>query len=97
MLFTRLDAECDRQATVVGRLLTTVSDDRRAVAKLFLVQRLGKALDGITLIFGDIRISYLFDKYSPSSRGLVLQTRSFGSSRGTTLAPMHWLEILRMQ
>jgi len=27
----------DRQVTVVGRLLTTLGDDRRAVAKLFLV------------------------------------------------------------
>jgi len=26
-----------------------------------------KAPDGITLMFGDIRISYLFDKYSPAS------------------------------
>ena len=56
MLCTKLGAACDRQATVVGRLLTTLGDDRRAVAKLFSVQRLG-----ITLIFGDIRISYLFD------------------------------------
>jgi len=60
VLRTKLDAECNRQATVVGRLLTTLGDDRRAVtavAKLFLVQRLGKAPKGITLIFGDIRIS----------------------------------------
>jgi len=42
VLCTKLVAECDRQATVVGRLLTTFGDDRRAVAKLFLVQRLEK-------------------------------------------------------
>ena len=40
MLYRKLDAECDRQTTVVGRLLTTLGDDRRGVAKLFLVQRL---------------------------------------------------------
>ena len=42
VLCTELDAEseCDRQATVVGRLLTSSGDDGRAVAKLFLVQRL---------------------------------------------------------
>ena len=37
------DAECDRQATVVGQLLTTIGDDRRVVAKLFSVQRLEKS------------------------------------------------------
>jgi len=39
---TKLDAECDRQATVIGQLLIILGDDWHAVAKLFLVQRLGK-------------------------------------------------------
>jgi len=39
------DAECSRQTTVIGRLLTlTLGDGRRTVAKLFFVQRLGKSL-----------------------------------------------------
>jgi len=38
LLCTKLDAKCDRQATVVSRLLTTFGDDRRAVATLFLGQ-----------------------------------------------------------
>jgi len=46
VLCTKLDAECDRQATVVGRLLTTLGDERRAVAKLFSVQRLEKSSRG---------------------------------------------------
>jgi len=33
VLCTKLDAECDPQATVVDRLLTTLGDDRCAVAK----------------------------------------------------------------
>ena len=36
---------CDQQAAVVGRLLTTLGDDRRGVTKFFLVQR----LDEITI------------------------------------------------
>jgi len=72
VLCTKLHAECDRQATVVGRLLTTLGDDRRAVAKLFLVQRLGKWSRENYAYFLDIRISYLFDKYSPSSGGFRL-------------------------
>jgi len=43
VLCTKLDAECDRQATVVGRLLTALGDTRRAIVKLFLVQRLAKS------------------------------------------------------
>ena len=35
VLCTKLDIECDWQTTVVGRLLTTLGNDRRAVAKLF--------------------------------------------------------------
>jgi len=43
VMCTKLDAECDRQAMVVGRLLTTLGDDECAVAKLFLVQMLQKS------------------------------------------------------
>jgi len=39
VLCTKLDAKCNRQAMVVGRPLTTLSDDRRAVMKLFFVQK----------------------------------------------------------
>jgi len=46
VLCTKLDTECDRQTTVLGRLLTTLGDDRRAVTKLFLVQRLEKSSRG---------------------------------------------------
>jgi len=46
MLCTKLDAECDRQAKVVSRLLTTLGDDRRAIAKLILVQRFVKSCGG---------------------------------------------------
>jgi len=38
--------------------------------KLFSVQRLGKTPDGIIVIFGDIQVSYLSDKYSPASGAL---------------------------
>jgi len=55
------NVECDRQATVVGRLLTTLGDNRRAVAKFFLVHRLEKSSRGNCAYFGDSRISYLFD------------------------------------
>jgi len=44
--------------------LTTLGNDRRAVAKLFLAQKLGKSSRGNCAYFGDIRISDLFDKYS---------------------------------
>jgi len=65
VLCTKLDAVCDRQATVVSRLLTTLGDDRHAIAKRFLVQRFG--IKFLTLIFWDIWISYLFDKIIFSS------------------------------
>jgi len=71
VLCTKLDAECDRQATVVGRLLTTLGDDRPAV------RGWRKAPEGITLMFGDIRISYLFDKYSPASGALFPRPEAF--------------------
>ena len=45
VLCIKLDAECDRQATVVGRLLT-LGDDQREVAKLFLIHRLCKSYKG---------------------------------------------------
>jgi len=67
VLCTKLDAACDPQVTVVGRPLTTLDDDQRAVMKLFLFRRLRKSLEGIMLIFGDIQMLYLFDKYSPAS------------------------------
>ena len=54
MLCTKQDTECDRQAMVVGRLLTTLGDDRRAVTKLFLVQRLEKSSRGIYAYFLEI-------------------------------------------
>jgi len=50
VLCTKLDADCDWQATVVGRLLTTLGDDWRAVTKLFLAQR------ELHLFLGDIQI-----------------------------------------
>jgi len=53
-------------------------------------------IEGITLISGDIKISYLFDKYSPDRGGFVTYTRS-GSSGGRTLDPMQWLKVPRMQ
>jgi len=43
----------NRQVMVVGRVLTTLGDNRRAIAKLFLVQRFGKAPEGITPMFGE--------------------------------------------
>jgi len=46
VLRRKLIAECDRQATVVGRLLTTLGDDRSDVVKLFLVHRLEKTSRG---------------------------------------------------
>jgi len=45
VLCTKLDAECDRQATVVGRLLTTFSDGRRAVgSEIILSSEAGEKL-----------------------------------------------------
>jgi len=49
VLCTKPDAECDRQATVVGRLLTALGDDRCAVAKLFFVQTSENVAEGITV------------------------------------------------
>jgi len=37
MLYTELDVDCDQQATVVSALLTTLSDDRCAMAKFYKV------------------------------------------------------------
>jgi len=45
VLCTKLDAECDRQATIVSRLLTTIGDEH-AIMKIFLVQRLEKSSKG---------------------------------------------------
>jgi len=43
VLCTKLDAECERQATVVSRLLTTLGDDGRTVTKLFSIFRVGSS------------------------------------------------------
>jgi len=66
VLCTKLDAGCDRQATVVW--LTIDNAWRRSICQreILLSLEVGEKLRGITLIFGDIRISYLFDKYSPA-------------------------------
>ena len=53
VLCTKLDAECDWQVMVVGRLWTTLGNDRCAVVKLFLVWGWRKAPEWITLMFGD--------------------------------------------
>jgi len=45
-----------------------LDNDKHDILKLFLVE---EKLGGIMLTFGDIRISYLFDKYSPASGGFV--------------------------
>jgi len=37
VLCTKLDAECDRQATVVGWLLTTLGNDKHTITKEFLI------------------------------------------------------------
>ena len=86
MLCTELEAQLDRQAKVVNRLLTTLGDDRRAVAKLFLVQKLG-GLQKNYAYFGDIRVSYLFDKYSLGSGGFVFRPEALdpGEVRPRTL------------
>jgi len=57
----------DRRRSSVDcwQLLATI------VVKLFLVQRLEKNSRGNYAYVGDIRISYLFDKYSPASGGFV--------------------------
>jgi len=39
VLCTKLDAACDRQATVFGRVLTTLGDDRGAVANRDMMLR----------------------------------------------------------
>jgi len=63
---------CDRQAMVVSWLLRTLGNDRRAVMKLNLSTEVGEnSPEGITSMFEDIQISYLFDKYSPASGGFV--------------------------
>jgi len=51
VLCTKLDAECDRQATVVGRPLT-FGDDRRAVAIFLLAwERLSRKLRDASLVY----------------------------------------------
>jgi len=46
VLSTKLDAECDRQVTVISQMSTTLDDDRCAITKLFLIQRLDKSSRG---------------------------------------------------
>jgi len=69
---TPADAECDRQATVVDRLLTALGDDRHAVAKLFSVQRLCKSSRWITLMF-NYQLSR--PRYRPTSSYTFLRAR----------------------
>ena len=78
MLCTKLDAECDRQATVVGRLLTTLGDDRRAVAKLFsseigekLQRELRLCLEIFEFLICLINILQLQGALSPRSEALA--------------------------
>jgi len=54
VLCTKLDDECDRQAAVIGRLLTTLGDDRRGVRRceIILSSEVGEMLQGeLRLIF----------------------------------------------
>jgi len=51
-----------------------------------------KAPERIMLIFGDIRILYLFDKYSPASGGLS-QHQKLSNQWRHDPRPMHWLNI----
>ena len=58
---------CDRQATIVGRQSTTIGNDRRAVAKLFLVQRGEKSSKGnfayfLVQVFHFAATAYNFEK-----------------------------------
>jgi len=65
VLRTKLDTECNQQATVVGR-----RDDRRAGAKLFLVQRLEKSSKG-NYAYVWRYSNFVFDKYSAASGSSV--------------------------
>jgi len=78
VLCTKLDAECNRQTTVIGRLMTTLGDDQCAVTKLFSVQRLGKSSRENALILGDTQMSYSFDKYFPTSGGFSCKPKALG-------------------
>jgi len=42
---------CDWQATVIGQMLTTLGNNRHAITKLFLAQRLGKSSGGNSTYF----------------------------------------------
>ena len=92
----KLDAECDRQATVVSRLMTTLGDDRRAVvsSRNILSAEVGEKLQR------ELRFLEIFEFRIcliniPQLQ--VLQSRSFGSSGGTLSDTMHWLDVLRTQ
>jgi len=80
--------------TGIGWLFTIRGDDRHAVVKLFLIQRMGKAPEGIMLIFRDIWISHFFDKYSSASGALARRPEASG---GMTPDSVYWLEVTWMQ
>jgi len=75
-----------------GRRSTVDNTWRRStcVAKLFRGSE--TAPEGITFIFGDIRISYLFDKYSPALGDFSLDQKLWIQWRHDP-GPIHWLEI----
>jgi len=56
-----------------GRRSTADNPWRRSTCRREIIQfrDWGKAPERITLMFGDIWISHLFDKYSPASGGFV--------------------------
>ena len=87
ILCIKLDAECDRQATIIGRLLTTLADDGRAVAKGWR-----NAPEGMTLMFGDIQISYICFINIVQLQGSLFH-RPEAMDPGMTKDPVHWLEI----
>jgi len=90
---SRHRAVCDQQVTVVGRLLTTLGDHQCFIVKLFLFpiskNKLCLFLEIFKFCISLINILQL--------QGLCPQTRSYGSSGGMTLDPMHWPEVLSMQ
>jgi len=54
VLYTKMDAQCDKVATVVGRTKsTTVATAAVPLLNFSKSRVLDKVLDGITLIFGD--------------------------------------------
>jgi len=88
VLCTKLDAECDWQETVVGRLLTTLGDDRHDIMKLFLVHRLGKALGESCLLLDIFKFRICLTNIL-QLRGLCFLDQLFWSTEGMTSDPMH--------